>query len=598
LRRSTDRQEQSLGDQRLEIVRHAEEHGYEVIREYVDDAISGTSADERPGFQQMIADANAGQFKAVIVWNSDRFSRGDVTETEYYRYLLRKAGVTLLSVTEDYLHRESFDGDILRTVKQFQNRQFSISLSQNTLRGQISAVQAKSDPGRPCPYGYDREIAGPDGKVIYRVRFCQGRVREVLDVNGNVTAVYHKGQSLRKPGKECKGRMVLSTQDRVQVVKDIFAWCLDGVGFKGIADKLNAKGIPSPRGNLWNFTTIKSLLMNPIYRGDLVWNRRTESKFYSVKKGRADKMKSREQSAKPVLMPEDEWIVVQDAVPAIVSREDWDRAQVMVIKRRKAKGGKGKQRDRWLLSGVLVCGHCGQPYWGERKRKGRIPGRAEVVTNYYTCAGRRRYGKSTCPQPASVKADDLEAWVLDKISGLVLRDTDGVVAAVERFVVSAMGQRREGADTNRLMREIAEIDQMVAAVTSGLDPANLAMLNDRLTQLRKQREYLEAELRTARLDERRLDADQLRQWAYEQAECLADMVKGHRDPKMRRVIASYVDEIRIFPETKTGELVVNAGACGLIDPTGMPINDNDRPKGRSCVAELAGAGFEPATFGL
>ncbi len=135
LRRSTDKQEQSLTDQRVEIVRFAEEHGYEIIRDYVDDAISGTSAETRPSFQRMIADAETGEFKAVIVWNSDRFSRGDVTETEHYRYLLRQAGVTLLSVTEDYLHRESIDGDILRTVKQFQNRQFSISLSQNTLRG-------------------------------------------------------------------------------------------------------------------------------------------------------------------------------------------------------------------------------------------------------------------------------------------------------------------------------------------------------------------------------------------------------------------------------------------------------------------------------
>ena len=101
LRRSTDRQEQSIGDQRNEITRFASEHGYDLIDEYVDDAISGTSADQRPAFQQMIAEANSGRFKAVIVWNSDRFSRGDVTETEHYRYLLRKAGVTLLSVTED-----------------------------------------------------------------------------------------------------------------------------------------------------------------------------------------------------------------------------------------------------------------------------------------------------------------------------------------------------------------------------------------------------------------------------------------------------------------------------------------------------------------
>ena len=83
LRRSTDRQEQSLGDQRKEVARWARESGYGVIREYVDDAISGTSAEERPAFQRMIADAARGDFRAVIVWNSDRFSRGDVTETEY-----------------------------------------------------------------------------------------------------------------------------------------------------------------------------------------------------------------------------------------------------------------------------------------------------------------------------------------------------------------------------------------------------------------------------------------------------------------------------------------------------------------------------------
>ena len=59
----------------------------------------------------MIEDAKRGEFQAVIVWNSDRFSRGDVTETEHYRYQLRAAGVTVLSVTEDYLHRDGIDGD-------------------------------------------------------------------------------------------------------------------------------------------------------------------------------------------------------------------------------------------------------------------------------------------------------------------------------------------------------------------------------------------------------------------------------------------------------------------------------------------------------
>jgi RHS repeat-associated protein len=167
LRRSTDKQEQSIADQRSEIERYARDRGFRIVREYVDDAISGTSAEQRPGFQKMIADAPAGGFKAVIVWNSDRFSRGDVTETEYYRFLLRKAGVTVLSVTEDYLAREGIDGDVLRTVKQFQNRQYSISLSQNTLRGQISSVTAAANPFRWSTKYFDPETGLSDSGGRY-----------------------------------------------------------------------------------------------------------------------------------------------------------------------------------------------------------------------------------------------------------------------------------------------------------------------------------------------------------------------------------------------------------------------------------------------
>lgn len=244
LRRSTDRQEQSLADQRKEIVRWAGANGYRLVGEYVDDAVTGTSVRGRSDFKRMIADAPNGTFSAVIVWNSDRFSRGDVTETEFYRHTLRQAGVIVLSVTEDYLAREGIEGDVLRTVKQFQNRQFSISLSQNTLRGQISSVLAASDPGRMTPYAYDREVLGPDGAVLYRLRFLEGGGRAVCDKHGAVTSMYRAGQMLRKPGKECRARLILSDPARVQTVRDIFRMCIDGLGCKRIADELNRRGNP------------------------------------------------------------------------------------------------------------------------------------------------------------------------------------------------------------------------------------------------------------------------------------------------------------------------------------------------------------------
>ena len=607
LRRSTDRQEQSISDQRAEITRWAAEHGYDVVREYLDDAISGTSADKRPAFQQMIADAQHGEFEAVIVWNSDRFSRGDMTETEYYRYLLRKAGAVVQSVTEDYIAREGIDGDVLRAVKQFQNRQFSISLSQNTLRGQISSVLAASDPGRLTPYGYDREIIGPDGSVLYRICFMPSGDRQVFDREGRLQATYAKGQSLKKPGKECRARLVLSEPTRVAVVRDIFRICVDGRGFKGIADDLNRRGIMSPRGNLWNFTSIKSLLENPVYRGDIVWNRRTESKFYAVRNGRADRMKPTQQSGRVESMPQDDWIVIENVVPAIVDRETWDRAQVMVKRRAEAKGGQGKQTNRWLLSGVLKCGECGSKFWGERKRKGHIEGRKPVVTKYYTCSGRWAYGKNGCAVSSHVKADALESWVLGKLQRFVFADRDGVDAAVERFVELTFGDNGREPDTQAIERELDQIDATVNAIMVNIDPANLPLLNERLTQLRRRKEHLQAELRAAKSVARDHDEKGLRRWARERIGCLADAVQGRRNEYVRRVLATYVDEIVIYPTMKTGIMRVNAGLAALIevgrigvDHPGLrpPRNTNDRPEGRSPAYTIAGAGLEPATSGL
>ena len=605
LRRSTDRQEQSLGDQRKEIAHWAERNGFTIVQEYVDDAISGTSAKSRPGFQRLISDAQKGTFVAVIVWSSDRFSRGDVTETEYYRHVLRQAGVAVLSVTEDYLGREGIDGDVLRTVRQFQNRQYSVSLSQNTLRGQISSVLGASDPGRLTPYGYDREVVGPDGAVLYTVRFLEGGDREVRDRDGKVQTVYAKGQSLRKPSKQCITRLVLSDPARVRVVEDIYRMCVDGKGFKQIADELNRRCVISPKGRLWQFTTIKALIENPVYRGDVVWNRRTEGKFYEVRQGRADTQKPSVRSGTVQMVRREDWIVRDNAVPPIVDRATWERAQAAVAGRADCRGGKGRQAERWLLSGVLKCGACGQPFWGINKRKGRIEGRKDVVTAYYICSGRCRCGKSVCPVSAHVRADDLEAWVLGELKSMILADGEGMESAIDRFVEAVRGQRPSDVSTRSQKQEIAQIERQVDALVTGLDPANVALINDKLSQLRRRKVYLQEQVRAAEAEGGTFDEKALRRFATERIGLLGEMLAGARNEKVRQVMASYVDEIVIEPETKTGYMVVNAGIFGgnQADSSGaeretQEPNDPPNEVGGSQVNAIAGVGFEPTTSGL
>ena len=82
LRRSTDRQEQSLDDQRTAIRQFADEAGLTITAEYIDDAVSGSTSEARDGFQRMIADAQNARrnFDIVLTYDVKRFGRVDTDE--------------------------------------------------------------------------------------------------------------------------------------------------------------------------------------------------------------------------------------------------------------------------------------------------------------------------------------------------------------------------------------------------------------------------------------------------------------------------------------------------------------------------------------
>ena len=96
---SSSQQEQSIDGQLRYCYQYAAARGYRVVGEYIDRAMSGTSADRRAEFQRMIADSKKGQFQAVLVWKLDRFSRNRY-DSIIYKTKLKNNGVHVLSVTE------------------------------------------------------------------------------------------------------------------------------------------------------------------------------------------------------------------------------------------------------------------------------------------------------------------------------------------------------------------------------------------------------------------------------------------------------------------------------------------------------------------
>src|SRR5258708_3330998 len=132
LRRSTDRQEASIPEQRNAVQQYADEKGYKIVREYVDDAISGDDTDKRLDFQRMIADAQEkGDFQAILVWDQDRFGRFSPHEASYWTWPLARAGIQLVTVDKGPIDWNDFTEWLTYSGTQHGNHQCLRDLSRN-----------------------------------------------------------------------------------------------------------------------------------------------------------------------------------------------------------------------------------------------------------------------------------------------------------------------------------------------------------------------------------------------------------------------------------------------------------------------------------
>src|SRR5262245_41582493 len=153
-RMSTDDQETSIPSQQAIVRPYAKANGYRIVATYQDEAISGDDTDKRRGFQQMIADAKAGRFKAILCWDQDRFGRFDSLEAGYWIHPRRQAGGVLVTVTDGVVNWDDFTGRVMYSLKQETKHQYLRDLSRVVMRGMLDLAKAGQwVSGRP-PLGY------------------------------------------------------------------------------------------------------------------------------------------------------------------------------------------------------------------------------------------------------------------------------------------------------------------------------------------------------------------------------------------------------------------------------------------------------------
>tara|TARA_R110002073_G_scaffold20209_5_gene72797 strand:- start:2337 stop:3914 length:1578 start_codon:yes stop_codon:yes gene_type:complete len=306
---STDDQEASPDQQRSEIDKYASQNGYKIIRWYEDLGISGDNTAKRIDFQRMIGAGSSGEFEAILCWDQDRFGRFDMIEAGRWIHPLRQAGVHLATCTDGRIDWSDMASRLVYSVKQEGKHQFLRDLSKNVSRGMDKlARDGKWVTGVP-PFGY------------------------VVDSEKNLQ---------------------LSSPDDVALVKQIFKRYLDGESTRQISQWLSDRGTVSPKGKKWTATGIARLLKNERYLGYLVHNQRTSSKYKN-----ADNPHGRMKTN-----PREDWTIVKNTHPAIVTQEQFDRVQeIFVENTRKTSPNPG---HAFALSGLLRCGACGYGMYADK----------------------------------------------------------------------------------------------------------------------------------------------------------------------------------------------------------------------------------------
>src|ERR1051325_281655 len=344
VRCSTEMQEDSPDQQKKEIQQFADKQGYTVTEWYVDFGKSGTTFTERPEFQRLRerVETSSG-LDAVICYDESRWGRAiDSEENTYWRVHFRQRGVKILLVKTSVDPENDF-APMLAAFESVQASQYSKKLSELTLRG--AKNNGIYSNGGTAPYGYER-IA---------INTKTGTERVLRTGEWSIS------------GQE-KVRWGLGEKGEIKTVQYIYERRAEGAACFTIAQELNRKGVSCPqrgrwrnKDQKWSQITIKTIIENPSYYGARIYNRNSMSKIIAQRRSRNMKHKFRYPHWRN---DPSEWNIVAGAHEPIVSKDLWDKANIVNRRDRKTTTNQHSYRSKYLLTGLMRCSRCGFAFQG------------------------------------------------------------------------------------------------------------------------------------------------------------------------------------------------------------------------------------------
>lgn len=337
----------------LELARRGNYNVTQIYREVV----SGETLAARPVMQQLLSEVEQGLWTGVLVVEVERLARGDTIDQGIVAQAFKYSDTKIITPMKVYDPANEFDEEYFEFGLFMSRREYK-TINRRLQRGRLAASKEGKRVSGSKPYGYNRvKISGDKGWT--------------LEINEDEADVVRMIFRLYNTGEEGEDGSIHS------------------VGTGEIARRLDALGIPSPSGSsAWPASTIRSILLNPVYIGKIRWNQKKSRRV--VENGVV--------TVNRYSAPAEEWVLVDGLHPAIISDDVFQRAGEIMKQRTPALGG-----DKALtnpLAGILVCGRCGRtlsltphPTWPM----------VRCINRYCSCPGSR--------------FDLVEARLLEALSG-------------------------------------------------------------------------------------------------------------------------------------------------------------------------------------
>lgn len=420
---------ESIQNQKILLTKYVTEQGYTLVDTYVDDGYTGTNFN-RPAFQRMLKDIEVGKINMVITKDLSRLSRDYIGTGEYVEKWFPAHGVRYIALTDAIDTAIDSTNNDIAPFKAILNDMYAKDLSKK-IRTALHTMQSEGKWVGGCPpFGY-------------------------------------------KVDSEDKNHLVV---DEVEgpIIKRIFDLFVNGHKINQIRDILNDEKVPTfsvarnrsferegKSGNIygyWSNTTLKKILKNRLYTGDMIQNRRSRVNY---------------KYRKIVCNSEEKWIIVENTHEALVDKKIFEKVQELLPKQKQ----RNDKKEYFLLDGILKCADCGHNI-GIRPR--RANGKTSTVCNYY-----RKYKVeyNLCTNHG-FDYDTLEKGVIDVIKNVMNS------LQTDRIEKSTQKECNESTTIESVKNNISKLETDINNLNASLDNMYMDKLANKVTEEMYERVHL------------------------------------------------------------------------------------------------------------